>query len=91
MRADIKYERSQRCRHWVENSWTRKKRDIYRWIRGNKGAGPLIVIPGGSAQIADRLKEAEKKWGVLWAVDAEDLPEFDKQPMDLITEDEIRR
>eukprot|EP00972_Heterocapsa_arctica_P000827 116072-Heterocapsa_arctica.AAC.1 len=44
-------------------------------------------IPGGSAQMADRLKEAEKAWGGLWAVEAKDLPEFENQP----TEDEIRR
>eukprot|EP00972_Heterocapsa_arctica_P071630 10581575-Heterocapsa_arctica.AAC.1 len=59
--------------------------------RGNKTAGPLIVIPGGSAQIADRLKEAEKARGGLWAVEADDLPEFEEQPMEPITEDEIRR
>eukprot|EP00972_Heterocapsa_arctica_P088798 13094251-Heterocapsa_arctica.AAC.1 len=74
MRADIKNERSQRWRHWVENSWVHKKTHIYRWIRGKKGAGPLIVIPGGSAQIADKLKEAEKALGGLWAVEAEELP-----------------
>eukprot|EP00972_Heterocapsa_arctica_P012049 1767205-Heterocapsa_arctica.AAC.1 len=67
MRADINNKRSQRCRLWVENSWAHKNNNIYRWIRGNKSAGPLIVIPGGSAQIADRLKEAEKAWGGLWA------------------------
>eukprot|EP00972_Heterocapsa_arctica_P048063 7088377-Heterocapsa_arctica.AAC.1 len=65
-----------------------KQEDV---IRGNKSAGPLIVIPGGSAQIADRLKEAEKAWGGLWAVEAEDLPEFENQPMELIIEDETRR
>eukprot|EP00972_Heterocapsa_arctica_P008218 1202760-Heterocapsa_arctica.AAC.2 len=64
---------------------------MYRWIRGNKCAGPLIVIPGGSAQIADRLKETEKAWGGLRAVEAEDLPEFENQHMELITEDKIRR
>eukprot|EP00972_Heterocapsa_arctica_P029775 4386806-Heterocapsa_arctica.AAC.1 len=64
---------------------------MYRWTRGNKSAGPLIVIPGGSAQIADRLKEAEKTWGGLWAVEADELPEFEDQPMEPITEDEIRR
>eukprot|EP00972_Heterocapsa_arctica_P004287 637545-Heterocapsa_arctica.AAC.1 len=67
MRTDIKNERSQRWRRWVENSWAHKNNDIYRWIRGNKSAGPLIAIPGGSAQMADRLKEAEKTWGGLWA------------------------
>eukprot|EP00972_Heterocapsa_arctica_P028594 4206700-Heterocapsa_arctica.AAC.1 len=41
--------------------------------------------------MADRLKEAEKVWGGLWAVEAEELPEFEKQPMGLITEDEIKR
>eukprot|EP00972_Heterocapsa_arctica_P069043 10202488-Heterocapsa_arctica.AAC.1 len=91
MRASIKTERTQRWRHWVDNSWAHAKNDIYIWTRGNKGAGPLIVIPGGSAQIADRLKEAEKAWGGLWAVEAEDLPEFEHQPMELITEDKIRR
>eukprot|EP00972_Heterocapsa_arctica_P105146 15493738-Heterocapsa_arctica.AAC.1 len=58
---------------------------------GIKGAGPLIVIPGGNAQIADRLQEAEKAWGGLWAVKAEGSPEFDKQPMDLIIEEGIIR
>eukprot|EP00972_Heterocapsa_arctica_P081675 12038627-Heterocapsa_arctica.AAC.1 len=53
--------------------------------------GPLIVIPGGSAQIADTLKEAEKAWGGLWAVEADKLPDFEDQPMEPITEDEIRR
>eukprot|EP00972_Heterocapsa_arctica_P075951 11200737-Heterocapsa_arctica.AAC.1 len=62
-----------------------------RWIRGNRSAGPLIVIPGGSAQMADRLKEAETTWGGLWAVEAAELPEFENQPMEPITEDEIRR
>eukprot|EP00972_Heterocapsa_arctica_P019622 2895698-Heterocapsa_arctica.AAC.1 len=32
-----------------------------------------------------------RTFGGLWAVDAEELPVFDKQPMDLITEDEVRR
>eukprot|EP00972_Heterocapsa_arctica_P013190 1938297-Heterocapsa_arctica.AAC.1 len=63
LRDNIKTERSQRWRHWADNSWAHKKKDIYRWIKGSKSAGPLIVIPGGSAQIADRLKEAEKAWG----------------------------
>eukprot|EP00972_Heterocapsa_arctica_P093806 13836649-Heterocapsa_arctica.AAC.1 len=36
LREDIKHERTQRWRHWVENSWAHKKKDIYRWIRGNK-------------------------------------------------------
>eukprot|EP00972_Heterocapsa_arctica_P018387 2715939-Heterocapsa_arctica.AAC.1 len=67
MRTDIKNERSQRWRLWVENSWAHKKKDIYIWIRGNTSAGQLIAIPGGSKQIADRLKEAEKAWGGLWA------------------------
>eukprot|EP00972_Heterocapsa_arctica_P111750 16427859-Heterocapsa_arctica.AAC.2 len=58
---------------------------------GNKSAGPLIVIPGGSAQMADRLKEAEKAWGGLWAVEANELPDFEDQPMDIIIEDEMRR
>ena len=49
------------------------------------------MIPGGSAQIADRLKEAEKAWGGLWAVEADELPEFENEPMEPITEDEIRR
>eukprot|EP00972_Heterocapsa_arctica_P112064 16429706-Heterocapsa_arctica.AAC.1 len=30
-----------------------------------KSAGPLIVIPGGSAQMADRLNEAEKTWRIM--------------------------
>eukprot|EP00972_Heterocapsa_arctica_P080638 11885255-Heterocapsa_arctica.AAC.1 len=64
---------------------------IYIWIRGKQGNGPLIVIPGGSAQVKDRRKEAEKAWGGLWAVSAEDLRNCDKQPMDLIYEDEVRR
>eukprot|EP00972_Heterocapsa_arctica_P000136 21146-Heterocapsa_arctica.AAC.1 len=67
MRADVKTKRSQRWRLWVENSWAHKQKDIYIWIRGNRSAGPLIVIPGGSSQIADRLKEAEQTWGGLCA------------------------
>eukprot|EP00972_Heterocapsa_arctica_P106647 15708707-Heterocapsa_arctica.AAC.1 len=39
----------------------------------------------------DRLKEAAKAWGGLWAVEAEDLPDFEKVPMAPITEDEVRR
>eukprot|EP00972_Heterocapsa_arctica_P085346 12578358-Heterocapsa_arctica.AAC.1 len=73
LRDDIKHEGTQRWRHWVGNSWAHKKKDIYRWIRGNKSAWPLIVIPGGSAQMADVLKEAE------------DLLEFENQPMEIIT------
>eukprot|EP00972_Heterocapsa_arctica_P043642 6444818-Heterocapsa_arctica.AAC.1 len=91
MKADIKHERSNRWRHWVEHAWEHKNHNIYRWIRGKQGNGPLIVIPGGSAHISDRLTEDEKAWGGLWAVDAEELPVFDKQPMDLISEDENTR
>eukprot|EP00972_Heterocapsa_arctica_P005737 848167-Heterocapsa_arctica.AAC.1 len=91
MRTDIKNKRSQRWRLWVESSWAHKKTTIYIWIRGNKSAGPLIVIPGGSAQLANILKEAEKAWGGLWAVEADELPEFEDQPMKPIAEDEIRR
>eukprot|EP00972_Heterocapsa_arctica_P037351 5497181-Heterocapsa_arctica.AAC.1 len=60
----------------------RIRKYIYRWITGTKSAGPLIVIPGGSAQMADILKEA---------VEAEDLPDFENQHMEIITEDKIRR
>eukprot|EP00972_Heterocapsa_arctica_P019011 2807057-Heterocapsa_arctica.AAC.1 len=91
LRETIKTERTQRWRAWVDNSWAHKKKDIYKWIKGTKSSGPLIVIPGGSAQIADRLKEAEKAWGGLWAVEADELHEFEDQPMEPITEDEIRR
>eukprot|EP00972_Heterocapsa_arctica_P071298 10531359-Heterocapsa_arctica.AAC.1 len=63
LRDNFKTERCQRWRLWVDNSWAHKTKDIYRWIKGSKSAGPLIVIPGGSAQMADRLKEAEKTWG----------------------------
>eukprot|EP00972_Heterocapsa_arctica_P005126 761616-Heterocapsa_arctica.AAC.1 len=63
MKADIKNKRSKLWRHWVANSWEHKEHYIYRWTRGKQGNGPLIVIPGGSAQISDRLKEAEKTWG----------------------------
>eukprot|EP00972_Heterocapsa_arctica_P101163 14911856-Heterocapsa_arctica.AAC.1 len=91
MRTDVKTKRSQGCIFWVDNSWAHKKKDIYIWIRGNKSAGPIIVIPGGSAQIADILKEAEKAWGGLWAAEADELPEFEDQHMEPITEDEIRR
>eukprot|EP00972_Heterocapsa_arctica_P069173 10220789-Heterocapsa_arctica.AAC.1 len=70
---------------WKTHGHTRKY--IYIWIKGTRSTGPLIVIPGGSAQIADRLKEAEKAWGGLWAVEADELPEFEEQPMKPITED----
>eukprot|EP00972_Heterocapsa_arctica_P110257 16233979-Heterocapsa_arctica.AAC.1 len=64
MKADIKKnERSNRWRHWVEKPWEHKNKYIYKWIRGKQGNGPLIVVPGGSAQISDRFKEAEKSWG----------------------------
>eukprot|EP00972_Heterocapsa_arctica_P035038 5159359-Heterocapsa_arctica.AAC.1 len=48
-------------------------------------------MPGGSAQVKDRLKVAEETWGGLWVVDAEDLPTFENQQMSPITEDEVRR
>eukprot|EP00972_Heterocapsa_arctica_P059509 8774698-Heterocapsa_arctica.AAC.1 len=91
MRAKLNNERSQRWRSWVDNSLGHKNIYIYEWIRGKQGNGPLIVSNGGSAQIKDRMKLAEETWGGLWAVDAEDLPTFNKQHMPLITEDEVRR
>eukprot|EP00972_Heterocapsa_arctica_P109438 16114960-Heterocapsa_arctica.AAC.1 len=36
-------------------------------------------------------RKRKNAWGGLWAVEAEDLPEFENQSMELITEDEIRR
>eukprot|EP00972_Heterocapsa_arctica_P042095 6205596-Heterocapsa_arctica.AAC.1 len=88
MRTKLKQERTQRWRNWVENSWGHKKKDIYKLIRGTKGNGPLIVNNGGSAQMKDILTLAEITWGGLWAVKAEELPEFGKQKMRIITEDE---
>eukprot|EP00972_Heterocapsa_arctica_P002998 441823-Heterocapsa_arctica.AAC.1 len=78
MRTTLNNERSQRWRSCVETSWGHKKKDIYKWIRGKRGNGPLIVSNG-------------ETWGGLWAVDAEDLPTFSKQRMPFITEDEVRR
>eukprot|EP00972_Heterocapsa_arctica_P079628 11734190-Heterocapsa_arctica.AAC.1 len=47
------------------------------------GNGPLIVSNGGSAQMKDIMKLAEETWGGLWAVEAEDLPNF-SNPKDAI-------
>eukprot|EP00972_Heterocapsa_arctica_P011516 1688083-Heterocapsa_arctica.AAC.1 len=91
MRVKLNNERTQRWRSWVENSWAHDKNYFYKWIRGKKGNGPLIVSEGGSAQMKDRMQLAEETWGGLWVVDAEDLPQFDKQHMPLITEDEVRK
>eukprot|EP00972_Heterocapsa_arctica_P052860 7782027-Heterocapsa_arctica.AAC.2 len=77
MRRQLKNERTQRGRNWVEHSWDHKKQDIYNWIRGKKGNGPLIVNQGGSAQMKDILTLAEDTWGGLWVVEADDLPQFE--------------
>ena len=69
----------------------KKKKDIYKWIRGKEGNGPLIMNKGGSAQMSDRMKLAEETWGGLWAVEVEDLPHFGSTKMPIITEDEVRR
>eukprot|EP00972_Heterocapsa_arctica_P011394 1671464-Heterocapsa_arctica.AAC.1 len=37
------------------------------------------------------MKLAEETWGGLWAVEAEDLPKFSGQKIQLITEDGVRR
>eukprot|EP00972_Heterocapsa_arctica_P073126 10800755-Heterocapsa_arctica.AAC.1 len=42
MRTKFNNNRSQRWRSWVENSWGHKTKDIYTWIRGKTGNGPLI-------------------------------------------------
>eukprot|EP00972_Heterocapsa_arctica_P007227 1053784-Heterocapsa_arctica.AAC.1 len=39
----------------------------------------------------DIMKLAEETWGGLWAVEAEDLPNFTIPKMPLITEDEVER
>eukprot|EP00972_Heterocapsa_arctica_P008067 1178405-Heterocapsa_arctica.AAC.1 len=83
MRNKIKTERTKRWRAWADKSWDTKKKDIYRWIKEKKGQGPLILLPEGSAQMSNRLKVAEKAWGGLWVVDAEDLPEFDDEKCNL--------
>eukprot|EP00972_Heterocapsa_arctica_P026698 3929595-Heterocapsa_arctica.AAC.1 len=59
MRHQTRTERTKRWKAWVDNSWDTKKKDIYKWIRGKKDQGPLIVIPGGSAQVKDILKVAQ--------------------------------
>eukprot|EP00972_Heterocapsa_arctica_P002798 411810-Heterocapsa_arctica.AAC.1 len=50
-----------------------------------------MVNQGGSAQMKDRLTLAEDTWGGLWVVEADDLPQFEKQHMPVITEDEVSR
>eukprot|EP00972_Heterocapsa_arctica_P082414 12144362-Heterocapsa_arctica.AAC.1 len=67
---------------------THKTNDSYKWIRGKTRNGSFIVSNGASAQLKDILKLAEETWGGLWAVDAEELPKFTNQKMQLITEDE---
>eukprot|EP00972_Heterocapsa_arctica_P050442 7415987-Heterocapsa_arctica.AAC.1 len=46
MRTKLNNQRTHRWRNWVESSWGHKKKDIYKWIRGKKGNGPLIVSNG---------------------------------------------
>eukprot|EP00972_Heterocapsa_arctica_P005793 856322-Heterocapsa_arctica.AAC.1 len=67
MRTTLNNERSQRWRSWVDNSWGHNNKYIYKWIRGKKRNGPLIVSHGGSAQMKDIMKLAEETWGGLWA------------------------
>eukprot|EP00972_Heterocapsa_arctica_P022655 3333363-Heterocapsa_arctica.AAC.1 len=58
------------------------QQDIHlQMVRGKNGHGPLIVSNVGSAQTKDILKLAEETWGVLWAVEAEELPKFSRQKM----------
>eukprot|EP00972_Heterocapsa_arctica_P034909 5138205-Heterocapsa_arctica.AAC.1 len=66
-RTKLNNERTQRWRSWVEASWGHKKKDMYKWIRGKQGNGPLIVSNGDSEQMRDRMKLAEETWGGLWA------------------------
>eukprot|EP00972_Heterocapsa_arctica_P008715 1278003-Heterocapsa_arctica.AAC.1 len=63
MRTKLNNTQTQRWRNWVENSWGHKKNDIYKWIRGKKGNGAIIVNNGGSVQMKDRMKLAEETWG----------------------------
>eukprot|EP00972_Heterocapsa_arctica_P063816 9415237-Heterocapsa_arctica.AAC.1 len=63
MRTNLKHERTQRWRNWVENSWGHKKKYIYKCIWGKKGNGLLIVNSGGSVQMNDIMKLAEDTWG----------------------------
>eukprot|EP00972_Heterocapsa_arctica_P090585 13366323-Heterocapsa_arctica.AAC.1 len=60
-------------------------------MNGKKGQGQLIMLPGGSVQMSDKLKMAQEAWGGPWVVDAEDLPQFEDDEMEPITADEIRR
>eukprot|EP00972_Heterocapsa_arctica_P025424 3743084-Heterocapsa_arctica.AAC.1 len=63
MRTKLNNERTQRWRNWVDNSLGHKEKSIYKWIRGKKGNGPIIVSSGGSVQMKDRMKLAEETWG----------------------------
>jgi hypothetical protein len=60
MRTQFNNDRTQRWRRWVENLWGHTEKDIYKWIRGKTGNGPLIVSNGGSAQLKDIMKLAKK-------------------------------
>eukprot|EP00972_Heterocapsa_arctica_P042398 6247987-Heterocapsa_arctica.AAC.1 len=39
----------------------------------------------------DRMKLAEETWEGLWAVEAEELPQFTNTKIPFITEEEVRR
>eukprot|EP00972_Heterocapsa_arctica_P078514 11579233-Heterocapsa_arctica.AAC.1 len=58
MKTKLKNDRTQRWRRWVDNSWGHTKKDIQMYQR--TGNGPLIVRNGGSAQMKDVMKLAEK-------------------------------
>eukprot|EP00972_Heterocapsa_arctica_P098004 14459498-Heterocapsa_arctica.AAC.1 len=53
--------------------------------------GQPIVIPGGSAQMSDRMRVAQEASGSLWVVDAEDLLQCEDNYMEPITADEVIR
>ena len=76
MRNKLRNERNHRWKSWVQESWANNVKAIYKWVKGKKGSGPLIVTKGGSAQMKERLKTAHEAWGGLWAVEADELPVF---------------
>eukprot|EP00972_Heterocapsa_arctica_P042851 6318633-Heterocapsa_arctica.AAC.1 len=41
--------------------------------------------------MSGRMKVAQEAWGKLWVVNAEDLPEFEAEDMELIAADDGRR
>ena len=67
-RKEVETARAERWKKWAKETWSTRKKHIYRWAAGKTRAANDVKMSVGDsgADITDRLKRAVEAWSAIW-------------------------